>query len=198
MPDEKQHIIINSALSVFSKYDYKKASTEEIAKVAGVSKALLFHYFENKKGLYIFLYDYGINFISSNMTKEFDFNETDFFKLFINAQKIKCEMMKKHPYVFHFLLKAYYEKSTEICKDIQSKNQFIGDRSMSLFLSNVDKSKFKDSIDMQMLMNIITWCSEGYMKDRAIESPEDIDRIDEEFQGVLEIFRRNFYKEEYL
>ena len=38
LPEEKQQRIINSALTVFSKYDYKKASTDEIVRLAGISK----------------------------------------------------------------------------------------------------------------------------------------------------------------
>lgn len=33
----------------------KKASTEEIARLAGISKSLLFHYFENKNGRYFYV-----------------------------------------------------------------------------------------------------------------------------------------------
>lgn len=46
---EKQDKIINAAIEVFSKNDYKNAVTEEIAYKAEISKGLLFYYFKNKK-----------------------------------------------------------------------------------------------------------------------------------------------------
>ncbi|MBR6395680.1 MAG: helix-turn-helix transcriptional regulator, partial [Lachnospiraceae bacterium] len=49
---EKQDRMINAALRVFSQYGYRHASTDEIVREAGISKGLLFHYFESKKGLY--------------------------------------------------------------------------------------------------------------------------------------------------
>ena len=35
-------------------------ATNEIVKEADISKGLLFHYFKNKKGLFLYLYDYCI------------------------------------------------------------------------------------------------------------------------------------------
>ena len=48
LPEEKRHQIINAAIEVFSKYDYKHASTDLIAAKAGISKGSLFYYFHNK------------------------------------------------------------------------------------------------------------------------------------------------------
>ena len=53
---EKQMRIINAGMEYFGKYGYKKAVTDDIANKAGISKGLLFHYFDNKKKfLYIFI-----------------------------------------------------------------------------------------------------------------------------------------------
>ena len=53
LPKEKQQIIINAGLECFGQYGYQKANTERIALKAGISKALLFHYFINKKNFYL-------------------------------------------------------------------------------------------------------------------------------------------------
>lgn len=51
LPEEKQQRIINAGIEVFSSHEYKRASTDEIARKACISKGLLFHYFHNKKSL---------------------------------------------------------------------------------------------------------------------------------------------------
>lgn len=51
---EKQDRIINAAMKEFAQKGYDKASTNEMVKEAGISKGLLFHYFQNKKQLYFF------------------------------------------------------------------------------------------------------------------------------------------------
>ena len=57
LPEEKQQRIINAGYHVFSKNSYKKSPVGEIALTAGISKSLLFHYFHNKKELYLFLWN---------------------------------------------------------------------------------------------------------------------------------------------
>ena len=54
---EKQQAIINAGYRVFSQNSYKNSPMSEIAEAAGISKSLLFHYFHNKKELYMFLWD---------------------------------------------------------------------------------------------------------------------------------------------
>src|SRR5690625_358370 len=52
---EKQNSIIDSALKIFAKHGYRKTSISDIAKSAGISKAMVFHYFGTKKDLYLYL-----------------------------------------------------------------------------------------------------------------------------------------------
>lgn len=54
---EKQQAIINAGYRVFSQNSYKTSPMSEISDAAGISKSLLFHYFHNKKELYMFLWD---------------------------------------------------------------------------------------------------------------------------------------------
>ena len=57
---EKQDRMINAALKVFALNGYRHASTDDIVREAAISKGLLFHYFENKLGVYAFVYDYSV------------------------------------------------------------------------------------------------------------------------------------------
>ena len=49
LPEEKRSAILNAGFHVFSQNTYKKSPMSEIADAAGISKALMFHYFHNKK-----------------------------------------------------------------------------------------------------------------------------------------------------
>jgi AcrR family transcriptional regulator len=72
LPQDRQKQIINGALKVFSASSYHQASTIDIAREAGVSKGLLFHYFNNKKELYLYLYEYCINLGANELEKNRD------------------------------------------------------------------------------------------------------------------------------
>lgn len=81
LPEEKQQAVLNAAMEVFSKYDYKKASTDLIAAKAGVSKGLLFYYFHNKKELYLFVYEQAERIITDSIVDSKMMEITDFFEL---------------------------------------------------------------------------------------------------------------------
>lgn len=49
LPMEKRNLIIDAALKSFGLHGYKKASISDIASSAGISKAMMFHYFGTKK-----------------------------------------------------------------------------------------------------------------------------------------------------
>lgn len=48
---KKQENILKAALELFAKDGYHAVSTSKVAKLAGVSEALIFRHFENKEGL---------------------------------------------------------------------------------------------------------------------------------------------------
>jgi len=53
--NQKKQRIINAALAEFAQKKYDYASTNSIVKKAQIGKGMLFHYFGNKKNLYIYL-----------------------------------------------------------------------------------------------------------------------------------------------
>ena len=63
LPEDRQHVMLNAGFAVFSRNAYKKASMDDVAREAGVSKALLFHYFESKSGLYLYLHHYAMDYL---------------------------------------------------------------------------------------------------------------------------------------
>ena len=78
LPIEKQRRIINAAYRVFSENSYKKAPMSEIAEEGNISKSLLFHYFTNKKDLYMYLWDNACE-ITTQAIREYKTLDTDDF-----------------------------------------------------------------------------------------------------------------------
>ncbi|MEE0264934.1 MAG: TetR/AcrR family transcriptional regulator [Acutalibacteraceae bacterium] len=78
LPIEKQRRIINAVYRVFSENSYKKAPMSEIAEEGSISKSLLFHYFTNKKDLYMYLWDNACE-ITTQAIREYKQLDTDDF-----------------------------------------------------------------------------------------------------------------------
>lgn len=75
LPEEKQQKIIKAGYRVFSRISYKKSPMSEIADAAGISKSLLFHYFTNKKELYLFLWETCAEITVKQLRKSGDFRQ---------------------------------------------------------------------------------------------------------------------------
>ena len=64
LPEQRREAIVNAAVETFGRCDYKSASTEDIARRAGISKGLLFFYFKSKKELYLYLMEHLMEKVS--------------------------------------------------------------------------------------------------------------------------------------
>ena len=193
LSQDRQNQIINGALKVFAASNYHQASTLDIAKEAGISKGLIFHYFDNKKELYLHLYKYCVDLVSNELEKDKDSSETDFFEILLHSQRCKCKLMKEHRYIYDFVVKVYLEKDIELVEEIAIYSKlFIADN-FRQFFERIDTSKFREGVDIPLLFQSLQWCADGFMRS-ALNSNRSIDEIDEEFAKVLELYKRNFYK----
>ena len=61
LEEEKQNLIIRTALEEFSAKNFDQASINQISKKAGLSAGNLYYYFENKEDLYMTVVDYVVN-----------------------------------------------------------------------------------------------------------------------------------------
>ncbi len=55
LPEEKKQAIIEACLDEFIQHGYENASTNNIVRIAGISKGSLFQYFSSKEDLYFFI-----------------------------------------------------------------------------------------------------------------------------------------------
>jgi TetR/AcrR family transcriptional regulator len=195
---EKQNLIINAGFRVFAENTYIKSPMSEIAREANISKALLFHYFKNKKELYLYLYDYAMNMIMEMARREVTVNERDFFEIFLKSVKYKCELTKEHPYLSRFIMKPYYEADADLADELKEKNINVANTSIHAILNRVDRNKFKDEVDVEQLINIVIWCGEGYMKENYKDLEMNIDKVEKGYERIIDFFRKSSYKEEYL
>ncbi len=193
LPNEKQLKIINGALDVFGKYEYKKATMEEIAKSAGISKGLLFHYFNSKKELFIDVYSHGIKVIQSELKEANLEEETDFFELMRKSIKKKISIMKQYPSLTNFLINAYYETHNDVAKEIGQINSSIKSETIFSYFNNIDLSKFREDISLEIAINTFLWIADGYLnsKKTTILNANDIYL---EFSKYIDLYERLFYK----
>ena len=199
LPEEKRNKIINGALHVFAKYDYKKATADEIVKCAGISKGLLFYYFGDKKGLYLYLLEYSYGYVTGQMAALRDSRETDFFRILVDVQACKLRILSEHPDIMMFVIRTYYEESLQVRPETRRSYQEVYEESMERILRQMDQRKFREGILPRQAVNIVMWM-EGFMQrfqGRTWEIQE-LTAANQEFLEHVDALRRCFYRPEYL
>lgn len=213
LEESKKQKIINAGFQVFAEHGYAKASVDEIVKAADISKGSLFYYFESKKNFYLYLY----NYCGEQMERLIDhpgedgkpgyMQYTDFFERLNRIQELKTKHSADYPHMSNFMRKVLLDSSPAIRGEISKVNaKYIKERAMA-FYQGLDYSKFKDGIDPLMVVQLLTWISEGcanavVMKYKLTgdsnRNETDFNEILVMYRAYVDMLRKNFYKEEYL
>lgn len=197
LPAEKQNTIINAALTCFGANGYKKASVSDIASAAGISKALIFHYFGSKKNLYLYLIELCGNIFMSAIDEKMDSTVTDFFERIKIASDIEISLMKRHPAFLAFLSSMYFENDDEVKSDIKAILKNTEKFKDKIAFHGIDTSKFKDDIDPELVMQLLSWIGDGYAAQASKNAKVDYDHLQEVLNNCLDLLKNNFYKEEH-
>lgn len=142
LPPEKQQAIINAGYRVFSQNSYKNSPMSEIAAEAGISKSLLFHYFHNKKELYLFLWDKCAETTIKFLTRYGCYGQTELFESMERGMRAKMEIIRLYPDMGNFTIKAFYEKDAGISAAIQESYHRYYNLKADKTRLNLDPSQF--------------------------------------------------------
>lgn len=188
----KQDAIINAALKVFSENGYKKASTDVIVKLAGISKGLLFHYFISKQGLYGFIFDYSVKYMTLELTQSVKQDEQDFFNIQMMIEQARTRVMKNYPYMQQFLSTVKFENDEEALSALGDMKDAMTTVYNGIY-RQADNTAFKDFVEVGRVIQMINWMSEGFIKDHFNEGVPDVDAMNEEFGKYLWMLRKHLY-----
>lgn len=189
LPQKKQQAILNAGFHVFSQNSYKKSPMREIAETAGISKSLLFHYFQNKKDLYLFLWDACARLTIRVMEESGCYEQTDLFGGMDRGMQAKLRLMRQYPDIGVFAVRAFYEKDPEVSADIQaSMDQYLAIHAQRK-LQEVDPEAFIPGIDLEMMYREMVWASEGCLWEYLQREDIDVDAMEVEFRKLVDFWK---------
>lgn len=189
LPIEKQERIINAGYRVFSQNSYKKSPMSEIADAAGISKSLLFHYFLNKKELYMFLWDNCAKTTVQYLTEYKCYEQKDLFEMMYRGMQAKMEIIRKYPDMARFVIKAYYEKDPAVCDDIRQSYQKLLNMKSKATLMKLEPEKFMPGLNLQMMYREMFWAAEGYLWEKVQQGSLNMEKMEDDFGKLIEFWR---------
>ena len=196
LPEEKKQAIINAGYRVFSQNSYKKSPMSNIAAEAGISKSLLFHYFQNKKELYLFLLQNAADTTLQYLEEYHCYEQADFFETLTRGIKAKIHIMKKYPELTAFALKCYYEKDEDVCADVQKIIEQYSSFSDNSVLYNLNPEQFIPGLNIQMMYYDILWASEGYIWEKMQQNDVNADDVEQDFMKMIDFWKSIYLRKE--
>lgn len=197
---ERRNAIINTALKEFANKGFNDASTNIIAKESNISKPLMFHYINNKKDFFIFLFDYCLDFLQTEYFDKVDIHERDIFERLRQTSLLKIKVMQQYPWIFDFVRVSVFTETESIKDELMERRKRVEENSLERFYSDIDVSLFRDNIDIEKAKKLIFWAVGGYAEqvlDRVKGSEVkniDFEYIQNEFDGYLNELRKVYYK----
>lgn len=189
LPPEKQQAMINAGYRVFSQNSYKNSPMSEIAAAAGISKSLLFHYFHNKKELYLFLWDKCAQLTIEFLTKYDCYGQMELFESMERGMRAKLEIIRLYPDMAAFTIKAFYEKDAEISAAVQESYHKYFNLKADKARLNFDPEQFVPGLDISMMYREMYWASEGYLWEMVQRGEIDIGRMEKDFTKLIEFWK---------
>lgn len=156
---QRRDALLNAALKEFSVQGYDNASTNVIAKEAGFSKALMFHYVGSKQELFLFTYDYFNELLDKGYYSKMDYSIKDIFERLRTSYLLQIELIKQYPRIFDFNKLSAKTKSEEINKALEDRAR--AKKTYEIF-NMIDVSKFRSDLNVEKCKQFILWANVGF------------------------------------
>lgn len=190
---EKQDRIINAALKGFALQGYRHAGTDEMVKEAAISKGLLFHYFESKIGLYRFVYNYSVRYMSLELKSTVNAKEKDLFEVIRQKELARMQVMKGYPYMQQFLNRSMLEDSPEALDAVEDRRLGF-QKTLEEIDGQIDLGLLPEGVDGEKLRKMLDFTIRGLMTEKLLEATFRPEALYEEICGYLDMTRQLVYK----
>lgn len=194
----RRNAILNAALKEFALRGFDNASTNVIAKEAGISKALMFHYINSKQELFTLVYDYFAELLDKEYFTKIDFSEKDIFARLRQSYLLQIDLIKQYPWIFEFNKLSIVTNSDEINKELEKRADKKHSSCDRQIFDMIDVSKFRVGLNIDKCKQIIFWSNIGFtnqileyirnLQNSNLDYKYIITTLDEYFDELRKIF----------
>ena len=189
---EKQDKMINGAMQVFACKGYKNASTDDMVKVAGVSKGLWFHYFVNKMGLYYFVSDYCVKYLNMELATNLAGKPSDYFDILYIIEDTKVQISKIYPFAPLMIQSMLDEKDEEIISIAKELIEPYRDKVREA-CENFDESELSSHVSKDMLDMTVGYTLKGIMEKAYNNDAFDAEGYLSQVKAYFDMMRKIVY-----
>ncbi|MFX3618818.1 MAG: TetR/AcrR family transcriptional regulator [Sporolactobacillus sp.] len=203
MDPAKEKAILAAALHEFAAKSFESASTNQMAKTAGVSKGLVFHYYESKEKLYEACVMDAFRFTM----EELDYENLDFSQEPIRELRKFCEsefiFCSNYPDIYRLLSGAMLRPPEACSKEMQELFTRLQEMVPDFFNKLIDALNLKEDVDRKTLLAVLqshysyyAAKSMGYFSNYPEASIEEAQPFVDEFLAMLAMSLQGLQKDQ--
>jgi TetR/AcrR family transcriptional regulator len=183
--DSRREHVINAACEVFARHGYQKASMQDIAQAAGVSKSVLFKYFETKENLYRTVFRMasdGVDRADKEARAQGDATE-NVFALMRRMVGARMDLFSRLPWVYSFSYTAAYDSDSFVQSLVLEEyaRRGIGSERYPAYRG------IRRDIPNEAAQKLIRWISEGFLEEKLKTGDTDPEKLKREYTDWIDI-----------
>lgn len=183
-----------SAMHEFAQ-GYERASMARIAAGAGVSKALAFHYFDGKQGLFAHAYARGMALLYASVADARAVEGDDLFSAVERMAVAKGRLLSTDPHLSSFMLTAWYDTAPEALRAREGCDAPVMEQVREGLIALARCTRLHPEVTPEMAADLLTWTSESFVQDELNHGRLEERELVERFRGILQILRRGLQPE---
>ena len=194
--DEKQEAIMRAAIHEFVENGFARAKVSDIAQSAGIAKGSIFQYFEDKKELFVYCAEWGLEVFMKKLDAKMQIGDMDVFE-YLQNNSATSEVMREEREVALFMQVAMNEPGL---LDASMKSMYdIGKvYTKRLIQNSKDRGTVRKDIEDELLMEYFFGVTDRFSRRwmemqndfTAEQSTEDSKVINNELNQMIELLKK--------
>lgn len=182
--EQRRAAVINAACEVFAKYGYQKASMQDIALKADVSKSVLFKYFGTKELLYRAVFRMaadGISAADNEARAEIDATQS-VFDTMRRTVDARMRLFSSSPWVYSFSYAAAFDADPFVRALVQEEyaRREIGKVRLGAYAG------IRGDITAEEAQKMIFWISQGFLEEKRNAGATEPESLKREFSAWID------------
>lgn len=165
---------MEACLREFAAYGYDLASTNRITQACGISKGVLFKYFGDKEGLFLWLCEENIRLYTQDMQTG---PYPDIFACVIDFTRQKLRWLRDRPLYYQLSMRIFKEPLHPVYAKTQAFTAAVRQKQLEVIQSLLPISGLKPSVTDEQALAMMFWVAQG-LQDQYLDRYPDSLRAD--------------------
>ncbi len=198
LPEEKQKRVLETALEEFSEKGYQGASINLIVSRLGIAKGSIYQYFNDKKSLFLFIFDYAVELVRKRLKEvKQETREAPAFERIRRSLLAGVEFIGRHPFIYRGYLKMMFDREVPFRQELLQKIRlFSSEYLTSLLMEGRERGEIRKDVDLKTIVFLLDAVMDRFLQAYSVPyldsglklyqlKPSDIERYVDEIVALI-------------